>query len=75
MVAYTPEIDSDLDGLILATVRQAQRISRGDLLRQTGLSRTVLGGPPRAATSARAVGRERERYVDRRPAPAARHLP
>ena len=42
MVTYTPEIDSDLDGLILATVRQAQRLSRGDLLRQTGLSRTVL---------------------------------
>ncbi len=42
MAGYPPEIDADLDGLILATVRQAQRVSRTDLLRQTGLSRTVL---------------------------------
>lgn len=42
MAAYEPHIDSDLDGVILATLCQAQRLSRADLMRQTGLSRPVL---------------------------------
>jgi len=42
MATYLPEVDSDLDGLILWTALQTQHVSRADLVQRTGLSRATL---------------------------------